>query len=228
MISGCNKAAVEQIQWPQVEELLVTNEVDHFIVVNHENVEVYLTKEALLKPENKRFSEYTFETGQYSFIMPYDVLYDKLSDPDLNQKVPNVKDILVVNEERADNWKWIVFIILGILFILASIYFRKTILDYNIGNVFNNIMKGFYRFLGIMAIIFIISTPFMHYYPSRLMAFPKNSITLSHTFITDEDVEKAINQFNNASFMEKTALMNDPFYKKLQEKGITYDVKNDK
>lgn len=122
----------EQIQWPEVVQLLENKDVDHFVVVNHEDVEVYLKKETLQKPEFKRFADKPFysqgESAQYDFKMPYDVLNDKLSDPDLNQKIPGVKQILVKNEERKDygQYIWSIILPLALLFLFWMFIMRRV------------------------------------------------------------------------------------------------------
>jgi hypothetical protein len=76
--------------------------------------------------------------------------------------------------------------------------------------------------ITIAAIIFIFSLTF-HFIPSRMMLFPKNSITFSHTIITESDISDAVDRYNNASLMQKQAMSKDPFIQKLFEKGILYE-----
>jgi len=89
--------------------------------------------------------------------------------------------------------------------------------------------KGSYISIsGIFLIIIVLigaTLPF-HYIPSRLLAFPKDQLTFSNTFITEADIENIINQFNNASLFERVAMLNDPFLKKLKEKNIIVDASN--
>ena len=78
--------------------------------------------------------------------------------------------------------------------------------------------------LLIIAVIIIGLTLPFHYLPSRLKVFPKNSLTFSHTFVSESDIEELVEQYNNASFFERLAIEKDPFFRKLSEKGIIHDV----
>jgi len=78
--------------------------------------------------------------------------------------------------------------------------------------------------ITIAALIFIFSLTF-HFIPSRMMMFPKNSITFSHTIITESDISDVVERYNNASFMQKQAMSKDPFIQKLLEKGVLYEKK---
>lgn len=70
-----------------------------------------------------------------------------------------------------------------------------------------------------IAVVLIIILPF-HYIPSRMMMFPKNSLTFSYTIITEDDINSIIERYNNASFFERQAINNEPIVRKLREKGI--------
>ena len=85
--------------------------------------------------------------------------------------------------------------------------------------------KLYLLIFGILFIIIILiglTLPF-HYIPSRLQVFVKASLTFQNTFITEADIENLITQFNDASFFEKIALLNDPLIKKLKEQNIIVD-----
>ena len=71
----------------------------------------------------------------------------------------------------------------------------------------------------IIAVILIATLPF-HYSWDYEMIFPKTHLTFSNTFITYEDVDKILERYNNASFGERMAISQEPFMRKLMEKGI--------
>ncbi len=56
-----------------------------------------------------------------------------------------------------------------------------------------------------------------------MMVFPKDHLTFSNTFITQEDIDNLVERYDNASFFERNAMNNEPFVRKLKEKGIIYD-----
>jgi hypothetical protein len=56
--------------------------------------------------------------------------------------------------------------------------------------------------------------------------FPKENLTFSNTFIFEENINKIINRYNNASLLEKQAIKQEPLYRKLMEKGIIVEEKS--
>jgi hypothetical protein len=80
-------------------------------------------------------------------------------------------------------------------------------------------------FFGIIAIALIATLPF-HYVPSRSRVFPKDHLTFSYTFITEEDIENLIKRYNEGSFFEKLSLQEDALVKKLFENGIIVHKSN--
>jgi len=74
-------------------------------------------------------------------------------------------------------------------------------------------------FFVIIAIALIATLPF-HYIPSRSRVFPKDHLTFSYTFITEDDIENLIKRYNEGSFFEKLSLQEDALVKKLLENGI--------
>ena len=75
------------------------------------------------------------------------------------------------------------------------------------------------KWIIIIAIALILTLPF-HYVPSKMMMFPKNCLTFSYTFITQDDINSIVARYNNASFTERQAINNEPIVRKLMEKGI--------
>lgn len=75
------------------------------------------------------------------------------------------------------------------------------------------------KWIFIVIVGVTLTLPF-HYIPSRLTAFPKNSLTFSHTIITEDFISSVIKRYNNASFVEKVAMRNEPVVRKLLEQGI--------
>ncbi len=69
-------------------------------------------------------------------------------------------------------------------------------------------------------VILGLTLPF-HYVPSQLRMFPKEHFTFKNTIITEEDINKIIETYNNASnIFEQNTFNNDPFIKTLREQEI--------
>ena len=79
-------------------------------------------------------------------------------------------------------------------------------------------------FIILIIILLGITLPF-HYVPSHLKVFPKNNFTFSHTIVTQDDIDNLVERYNDASFFEKQAIKNEPFFRKLTEEGIIYEKK---
>lgn len=84
------------------------------------------------------------------------------------------------------------------------------------------IQKNKTPYLGLLIFLFIIlflTLPF-HYVPSRMMVFPKDNLSFSYTFITEDDLMNIRNRINKASIFDQHAIINEPFIIKLREKGL--------
>ncbi len=92
-----------------------------------------------------------------------------------------------------------------------------------VASVKNN--ANFGRWFVIIGLIIIGAILPFHYIPSRLMVFPKDNLTFSNTFITQKDIDKLVDRYNQASFFQKQAINQEPFVRKLMEKGIIVEVK---
>ncbi len=76
-------------------------------------------------------------------------------------------------------------------------------------------------FLGLLVVA--LTLPF-HYVPDRLMMFPKETLTFSHTFIMQSDIDRIIDRYNNAStIFEQQSIANEPLIRKLTEKALIVD-----
>jgi len=71
-------------------------------------------------------------------------------------------------------------------------------------------------------IILVLTLPF-HWSADYGTVFPKEHLTFSYTYFTNEDVSKIIERHNNANFFERQAISREPFVRKLMEKGIIID-----
>lgn len=80
------------------------------------------------------------------------------------------------------------------------------------------IIKFSNEYITFFVILFL--TLSFHVIPSRLTIFPKDHLSLSNTVIFESDVNKLISRYNNASVMERTIILQDPFINKLFEKDI--------
>ncbi len=81
------------------------------------------------------------------------------------------------------------------------------------------------KVLIIIATILVGLTLPFHYVPSHMKVFPKSRLTFNHTLVLQSDIDKLLEQYNNASFFEKLAIKKEPFFRKLTEEGIIYEEK---
>jgi hypothetical protein len=83
-------------------------------------------------------------------------------------------------------------------------------------------------YVSAAAIVFFLL--FFHIYIGSnggIAIFAKSSPTFSHTLITPNDVEDVVNRINNASSLfEQTSIRNEPFVKRLYDKGILYTIED--
>ena len=86
-------------------------------------------------------------------------------------------------------------------------------------------MKSSYTGWIITIIIVLILTLPFHYvfYQNDFTMFPKNQITFSNTFLTNEDIVELVKRYNDASLYEKQAMNTEPLMRKLREKGIIFE-----
>lgn len=82
--------------------------------------------------------------------------------------------------------------------------------------------KSYVGWIIFFVIVLGLTLPF-HYVPSAMRMFPKDHFTFKHTIITQKDIDKIIDRFNNASILEQTSINNDPFIRTLREQGIIVD-----
>ena len=54
----------------------------------------------------------------------------------------------------------------------------------------------------------------------NINVFPKENISLSKTFVFRDDISNLIKKYNNADFIQKILISQDPLYRKLVEKGF--------
>lgn len=54
----------------------------------------------------------------------------------------------------------------------------------------------------------------------NINVFPKENISFSNTFIFRDDIKDLIKRFNDADFIEKISISQDPLHRKLMEKGF--------
>ena len=85
-------------------------------------------------------------------------------------------------------------------------------------------MPGYMK-LGIVIFILLALTLPFHYVPEELKMFPKERLTLNHTFIFQSDIDRLVKKYNDGNLFEKASMLNDPLYKKLMEEGLIKVVK---
>ena len=83
-----------------------------------------------------------------------------------------------------------------------------------------------FKVLVVFTVIILGATLPFHYIPEHSMIFPKDNLTFSNTYTSQEDIDKLIDRYNNASIFEKQAINQEPFMRKLMEKGIIMETKN--
>jgi hypothetical protein len=76
-----------------------------------------------------------------------------------------------------------------------------------------------YGWLIFIAIALALTLPF-HYCTVNMSVFPKDHLSLEHTFITQDDIEKACDDYNHASIFEQLIMDRDPYYVALQDNGL--------
>lgn len=54
----------------------------------------------------------------------------------------------------------------------------------------------------------------------NISSFPKENISFSNTFIFQDDINKLIKRYNEASILEKVSIRQEPLTRKLMEKGF--------
>jgi hypothetical protein len=86
--------------------------------------------------------------------------------------------------------------------------------------------NSYIRWILFVLVVLGLLLPF-HYIPCQMMVFPKNSLTLSYTIITQSDIDQIVERYNDANFFEKQAINNEPIVRKLMEKGIIKNVEPD-
>lgn len=84
------------------------------------------------------------------------------------------------------------------------------------------IVKFSSKYITFFVLLFVVLS--FHFVPSKLLVFPKANLTLSNTYLSEKDIDKIISRFNNASLMERTIMLQDPFINKLFEKDILYEL----
>lgn len=73
----------------------------------------------------------------------------------------------------------------------------------------------------IAGVIFLLS---FHVIPSRQTIFPKENLSFSNTLITERDIDDLIKRYNDASWVERLTIAQEPLHRKLIEKGIIVTV----
>jgi tetratricopeptide (TPR) repeat protein len=108
---------------------------------------------------------------------------------------------------------------------------QRTILRYDKTKnktIANSINKFFIQLLIGGAIVLILALCFHVYIGNAgFKIFPKENLTLSRTIITQEYIDKIIDEYNNAGLTDKIKLGNDTFFQKLMNEGIIYQKDNE-
>ncbi len=79
-----------------------------------------------------------------------------------------------------------------------------------------------------VSMILLIAALGLHIVPYKGTFFPKENFTFSNTFIFKSNVDALLERHNNASFLDKMAIKQEPLFRKLYEQGIIYEDDSDK
>jgi len=78
------------------------------------------------------------------------------------------------------------------------------------------------KWIILLVIILGLILPF-HYVPSHLKVFPKDNFTFSYTIITQSDIDKLLERYNDCeTIFQKQSISNELLFRKLSEKGLIY------
>lgn len=78
---------------------------------------------------------------------------------------------------------------------------------------------------GVIIIILIGLTLPFHYLPEHGKVLMKANLTFKNTIVMNSDIERIVNQYNNASFMQQAQMRQYPFIQTLMESGVLFDRK---
>jgi Na+/H+ antiporter NhaC len=115
--------------------------------------------------------------------------------------------------------------IIGIVYAIFSSSKGKSTSQDEIEEISSN--KRNYLPIIILLVIITVSTLPFHYYigGNGFSVFPKNTLTFSNTFITQETIEGIIKRYDEASYLEKQSIRNEPFIRKLFEEKLIVEKK---
>ena len=85
--------------------------------------------------------------------------------------------------------------------------------------------KSYSGWLLTLSVLLTLILPF-HYIPSRGMILTKENLSFRFTIITEHEIGKLIDRFNNASISEKSAINSEPVVRVLMAKGILEESKS--
>lgn len=72
-------------------------------------------------------------------------------------------------------------------------------------------------------VVLFITLPFHYvFYDGNVIVFAKENFTFSKTIVTETDVTRYIENYNNGNMFERLAITNEPLHKKLVDEGIIY------
>ncbi len=126
--------SADEIDWNKVSTMLKDKDVDHFVIVNGESEEIYLTADALNKPEYKALKDkplYDSKTNpQFVLKMPHDDFNSKLSklQDQLQATDPSIKNVDIKYEDREDYMRVLLNILLpiGLIFLVWIFIMRRV------------------------------------------------------------------------------------------------------
>ena len=75
-------------------------------------------------------------------------------------------------------------------------------------------------FLGVLFVLSLFATLPFHYMITKGKVFPKDNLTFSYTFITENDVDQLLQRYNDANLVERYTIRNEPLFRKLAQVGI--------
>ncbi len=81
--------------------------------------------------------------------------------------------------------------------------------------------KNTFVWLILIIVVTLFATlPFHYVFHRGLKVFTKDNISFRHTFVTDNDIDELIEEYNSYNFFEKASIRNESLHKNLTKAGI--------
>ncbi len=94
--------SAKEIEWGQLKEMLIDQDIDKIVVVNGEDAEIFIKKERLSKPKYEKVRENTFNAAnpQYTYTIGS---YDTFKE-DVENAQKGIANPVYISNEKRHNW----------------------------------------------------------------------------------------------------------------------------